>query len=74
MKILLVGEFSGVSTGYGKITRELAQRLHNDGYEIAELATFCHKDDPKIKEEYGDSVISITLLISSSPVTPSSSL
>jgi len=50
MKILLVGEFSGVSTGYGKITRELAQRLHNDGYEIAELATFCHKDDPKIKE------------------------
>lgn len=49
MRILLVGEFSGVSTGYGKITKELAQRLHNDGYEIAELACFCHKDDPKLK-------------------------
>jgi glycosyltransferase involved in cell wall biosynthesis len=49
MKILLVGEFSGISTGYGKITKELASRLYRDGYEVAELATFCQKDDPKIK-------------------------
>ena len=35
MKILLVGEFSGISTGYGKITKELASRLHKDGYEVA---------------------------------------
>lgn len=49
MKILLVGEFSELSTGYGKITNELAKRLHNDGYEVAELATFCRKDNIKIK-------------------------
>lgn len=50
MKILLVGEFSGISTGYGKITKELASRLHKDGYEVAELATFCQPNDPRINE------------------------
>lgn len=49
MKILFVGEFSKIGSGYGKITNELITRFYNDGYEVAELATFCHKDDERIK-------------------------
>lgn len=48
-KILFVGEFSQISTGYGKITAELIRRFNNNGYEVAELATFCGPGDPRIK-------------------------
>lgn len=50
MKILFVGEFSQISTGYGKITSELIQRFYKDGYDVAELANFCGKDDPRIQK------------------------
>ena len=49
MKILFVGEFSQIATGYGKITSELIKRFHKDGYEVAELANFCGQNDPRIK-------------------------
>lgn len=50
MKILFVGEFSKIATGYGKISSELTKRFHEDGYEIAELATFCDANHPLIKD------------------------
>jgi glycosyltransferase involved in cell wall biosynthesis len=49
-KILFVGEFSQIATGYGRITKELITRFHNDGYEVAELACFCSKSDKRIEK------------------------
>jgi len=49
-KVLMVNEFSQLSTGYSVYGREVLSRLHDSGkYEIAELAEYAHKDDPRIK-------------------------
>lgn len=48
-KVLMVNEFSYLSTGYSTYGREVLQRLHDSGrFEIAELACYLHKDDPRI--------------------------
>lgn len=49
MRILFIGEFSRITTGYGRIASELISRFYKDGYEVAELATFCGKGDPRIQ-------------------------
>lgn len=48
-KILLVNDFSQSSSGYAIYGRNLLERFHRDGYEVAELATFCTEGEPKTK-------------------------
>lgn len=41
-RILLCGEFSGIASGYGAISRELLARWYKSGkYEVAELSSGC---------------------------------
>jgi glycosyltransferase involved in cell wall biosynthesis len=50
-KILMVNEFSQLATGYSTYGKEVLSRLHAIGkYEIAELATYIDKKDPRIKQ------------------------
>jgi hypothetical protein len=39
-RILLVGEFSGLATGYGNYSREVLGRLHAGGLEVAEYSSY----------------------------------
>jgi glycosyltransferase involved in cell wall biosynthesis len=49
MRILACGEFTQISSGYSVYMREILSRLRNvPGVEIAELASFCSPDDPRI--------------------------
>lgn len=49
-RILWVGDFSQLSTGYATYGREVLSRLHALGrYEIAELASYVAPDDPRIE-------------------------
>lgn len=47
-RVLLVNDFSATSSGYAIYGRNLLERLHRDGYTVAELATFCSDDDVRI--------------------------
>lgn len=50
-RILVVNEFSQLSTGFSTYMNEVLQRLHSlDKYEIAELATYVNPLDPRIKK------------------------
>lgn len=50
-KILLVNEFSGLSTGYSTLGLELMKRLFaTEKYELAELACYTTASDPRIKQ------------------------
>lgn len=50
-RILVVNEFSLLSTGFSNYMNEVLKRLHRLGkYEIAELATYVNPLDPRIKE------------------------
>jgi glycosyltransferase involved in cell wall biosynthesis len=40
-RILLVNDYSELKTGYGIYGKNLLERFVRDGYEVAELATFC---------------------------------
>jgi len=46
-KVLIVSEFSDLSTGYAVYTNELLKRLHTK-YECAELASYVSDDDPRV--------------------------
>ncbi len=48
-KILLVNEFSLLSTGYSTYGLELMKRLHASGkYELAEFASYVSDDDQRV--------------------------
>ncbi len=50
-KILWVGEFTKLSSGYANYSRELLTRLHNTGkYEIAELSSYGTMSHPGVKD------------------------
>ncbi len=50
-KILMVNEFSYLSTGYSTYGREIMTRFHKSGkYEVAELACYAHGNDERIKK------------------------
>jgi len=49
-KILMVNEASFLRTGYAVYGKEVLSRLHNAGYEVAELATYCGPDDERLSE------------------------
>lgn len=62
-RILLVGEYSGLNSGYANWSRNLLQGLYNSNkYELAELACFCTTTDLKNKNKlwkiYPNSVVS----------------
>lgn len=49
MKVLACGEFTQLSSGYAVYMRELLQRLSRmPGVEVAELASYCAADDPRM--------------------------
>jgi hypothetical protein len=39
-RLLFVGEFSGLATGYGNYSREVLGRLHAGGLEVAEYSSY----------------------------------
>jgi glycosyltransferase involved in cell wall biosynthesis len=39
-RVLFVGEFSGLPTGYGNYSREVLGRLHRAGWEVAEYSAY----------------------------------
>jgi glycosyltransferase involved in cell wall biosynthesis len=46
-RVLLAGEFTGLSTGYGNYGRELLTRLRATGrYDVAEYSSYVHTDAP----------------------------
>ncbi len=50
-KILWVGEFNAMSTGYSVFTQEVLKRLflnYSDKFEIAEMASYASMDDPRV--------------------------
>jgi glycosyltransferase involved in cell wall biosynthesis len=49
-RLLFVGEFSGLATGYGNYAREVLSRLHKLGYEVAEYASYASDNDPRAKD------------------------
>lgn len=50
-RILVVNEFSLLSTGFSNYMRELLSRLYkSEKYEVAELSTYVNPLDPRIKE------------------------
>jgi glycosyltransferase involved in cell wall biosynthesis len=52
-RILFVGEFPGLATGYGGYAKEVLSRLtKTNKYEIAQLAAYGREDDPSLSE-YG---------------------
>lgn len=48
-KILMVNEFSYLSTGYSTYGREVLTRLHDAGYHVAEFATYVHHEDRRLQ-------------------------
>lgn len=47
-RILACGEFSQLSTGYAVYMRGLLNFLHNNGYQVLELACACIEGDPRL--------------------------
>jgi len=51
VRILFTGEASFLSTGFATYNREILKRLHATGkYEIAEMGSYAHASDPRIKD------------------------
>lgn len=48
-RILACGEFSQLSTGYAVYMRGLLNFLHNNGYQVFELACACVEDDERLR-------------------------
>lgn len=48
-KVLVCSEFSQVGSGYAAYTKELLEGFRNKGIEVAELASFCRPEDPRIQ-------------------------
>jgi glycosyltransferase involved in cell wall biosynthesis len=49
-RILACGEFSQLSTGYAVYMRGLLNFLHNNGYQVLELACACVEGDPRLAQ------------------------
>ena len=50
-RILWIGEASFLSTGYSVYCKEVLSRLYATGkFEIAEMASYCHYTDQRIKK------------------------
>jgi glycosyltransferase involved in cell wall biosynthesis len=50
-RVLLAGEFTGLSTGYGNYGRELLTRLRATGrYEVAEYSSYVHTGAPAARD------------------------
>lgn len=49
-RLLMVNEFSLLSTGFAVYGKELLSRLHACDYEVAELATNCGVGDPRAEQ------------------------
>lgn len=47
-KVLICSEFSQIGSGYASYTHELINGLHRRGVIVAELASFCRPNDPRI--------------------------
>lgn len=50
MRVLVISEFSVLSSGYSTYCKSLIQGLFNRNIEVAELATYCEAGDPRIGE------------------------
>lgn len=50
MRILLVNESSFLETGYAKYGRNILERLHKDGYEVAELGIFSTDEEQRVSK------------------------
>lgn len=48
-KVLICSEFSQLGSGYAVYTKELVEGLHRRGIEVAELASYCKPDDPRLQ-------------------------
>jgi glycosyltransferase involved in cell wall biosynthesis len=50
-RILFCSEFSALSTGYGRLYKEIISRVHQTGrFEVFEQASYCSPVDPRIGE------------------------
>ena len=49
-KILVNGECSLLPTGFAAVSKNLCQGLHDNGFDVCELASYAHVDDPNLRQ------------------------
>ena len=48
-RVLLIGEFSQLNTGFSVMANDLLSEMHNSGrYEVAEIGSYVQDNDPRV--------------------------